>query len=61
MYNVADLHTKVKAIEQEKASLLTVMELLQAICYDPKVDECKKCDTLTPEGKHHSGKTRETS
>ena len=40
VHNIADLNNKVKAIEEEKASLLTVMQLLQS-----KVDESNKRDT----------------
>ena len=47
VHNVADLNTKIKAIEQEKASLLTVIQLLQAGCNHPKVDESKECDSWT--------------
>ena len=47
VHNVADLNTKIKAIEQEKASVLTVIQLLQADCNHPKVDESKECDSWT--------------
>ena len=47
VHNVTDLNTKIKAIEQEKASLLTVIQLLQTDCNHPKVDESKECDSWT--------------
>ena len=47
VHDVADLNTKIKAIEQEKASLLTVIQLLQADCNHPKVDESKEGDSWT--------------
>jgi hypothetical protein len=45
VHNIADLNNKVKAIEEEKASLLTVIQLLQPNCNDSKVDESNKRDT----------------
>jgi hypothetical protein len=44
-HNIADLNNKVKALEEEKASLLIVIQLLQPNCNDSKVDESNKRDT----------------
>ena len=45
VHNIADLNNKVKAIGEEKAILLTVIQLLQSNCNDSKVDESSKHDT----------------